>query len=343
MSVTDKELDDLEKEITAKKAAEPAPPPETPAEPSAPPSAEPPPAAAAAPTAPEPPPTPPSEPPPFDAAEWVKKKGWTKPEDVAKSMRELENAYHKSQEENARLKREQQQPPFQPGWPQPPSAPWAGYPPAYQQSAPWAGYPPYQQPAPPQYAPPANPYAPPAPWNTPAQRPNEEQIAAAYGIDPNDFRRVVPLINDIAAVQAKQLAQEINAWRERTERENEKASDLQNVMTDPAFHRPEVQFEMHDLFEKNKNLWNERRPYSTALEKALTSIARKSMGGAYSPSGSTLPTEPPKNGGHAGGGLPGKRGLGSLPTPEEQRRMSADDLEKLLRNMNAVRTYEDLA
>lgn len=319
MSVTEQELADLEKQIEAKVEAEPAPAPAP--EPVPAPTPEPPPAAAAeAPTG--------NEQAPFDPSEWVKKKGWRSAEDAAKSMRDLEQAYHKTREELARTK--EQQPPFQPGWPQP-QAP-------YQ---PPQGY--YQAPQP-QYAPPPNPYAPQAPWGpTPAQRPSEDQIAASYGMTTEDFRRVLAVSKDIAAVQSQQLAAEMQAWRAKTERETEKGTDLQSVMTDPAFHRPEVQFEMHDLFEKNKELWNERRPYSTALDKALTNIARKTLGGAERPSGSTLPTEPPKSGGHAGGGLPGNRGLRGMPSVEQMQGKSPEEIEKLLRSAGAFRTYGDMA
>ena len=326
MSVTDKELSELERQIEAKKeeAPTPAPAPEPAAEEAAPAPTPPP---APTPAASEPPPSA-TDPSPFDPSDWVKKKGWRTAEDAAKSMRELEQAFHKQAEE---LRRAKEQPPFQPGWPQQYPAP----------AAPYAPPPQAYQPPPPAYAPPPNPYAPPA-WGAPVQ-PREEQVAASYGMSVEDFRRVLAVSKDIAAVQAQQLQAEMNAWRQKTERENEKATDLQSVMTDPAFHNPEIQYEMHELFEKNKDLWNERRPYSTALEKALTNIARRNIGGVQRPSGSTLPTEPPKSGGHAGGGLPGKRGIAGMPSLQDMAGKSPEEIERLLKSMNAVKTYGDIA
>jgi hypothetical protein len=317
MSVTDDELDKLEQQIEAKaaeapKAPEPAPEREQD------PTPEPPPAAAAS----EPPG---SEPAPFDSSEWVKKKGWRTPEDAAKSMRELEQAFHKQAEELRRSK--EQQPPFQPGWPTPPN----GYQP------PTPAFAPPQ----PQYAPPQNPYAPQAPWGPPAQRPNEEQVAASYGMTVEDFRRVLAVSKDIAAVQAQAIQADMNAWRAKTELENEKANDLQKVMTDPAFHNLDVQYEMHDVLEKNAEIWSGRRAYSTALNQALVNLARKQLGGGQRPPGSTLPTEPPKTGGHAGGGLPGKRGIGGMPSVADMQNKSPEEIEKLLRSMNAVKNYGD--
>jgi hypothetical protein len=318
MSVTDKELDELEKQIEAKAEEAPkAPEPvaETPPEP----TPEPPPAAAAS----EPPGSDPAQ---VDLAEWVKKKGFKSQDDVARSLRELEQAYHrKNNEELARPK--EQQPPFQPGWPTPPAA--------YQ---PPQGY--YAPPQP-QYAPPQNPYAPPVNPYAPQPRITKAQVAASYNMTEEDFDRVMAVARDIASVQTQQVQADMQAWRAKTERDSEKANDLQNVMTDPAFHNPDVQFEMHDILEKNKDMWTDRRPYTSALNQALTNIARKTLGGGTRPSGSTLPTEPPKSGGHAGGGLPGKRGLGGLPSLEEQQRMKPEELEKLLRSMNAVKNYGD--
>jgi hypothetical protein len=166
-------------------------------------------------------------------------------------------------------------------------------------------------------------------------------VAASYDMTVSDFRRVLAVAKDIAAVQAQQVQADMHAWRAKTERESEKANDLQNVMTDPAFHNPDVQFEMHDILEKNKDMWTDRRPYTSALNQALTNIARKTLGGGTRPSGSTLPTEPPKSGGHAGGGLPGKRGIGGMPSIADMQNKSPDEIEKLLRSMNAVKNYGD--
>ena len=128
-------------------------------------------------------------------------------------------------------------------------------------------------------------------------------------------------------------------------RQNEKTADMTAVMSDPAFHNPAVQYEMHELFDKNPSLWNERKPWSAALDKALSNIGRRNTSGAKSASGMALPTDPPKTAGsvHGGGSLPGKRGLQGLPPMSELEGKSPEELEKLLKSVNAVKTYRDLA
>lgn len=317
MAATEQELAELEKQIEAKK--DEATKPETPVpspQPDAPTSDE-----SKAPE-PETPPTPDaSQPEEFNASEWVKKKGWKRPEDAAESLRSLEKAYHEKSEEVRRLKEQgTPQPGYQPVYqPVPPTPPQGYYPPAAS------------------YQPPANPYAPAQP------RVSEEQVAASYGLAVEDFRKVLAVSKDMAEVQSRQMTAEFQKWRDEVMRTNEKNADMTSVMSDPAFHSEQVQAEMHDLLSKNPSLWNERRPWSAALDRALTNIARRNLTGASRPTATSLPSEPPKTAGsgHASGSLPGKR-VGQLPPMKELEGRSADELEKILKSMNAVKTYADL-
>ena len=329
MSVTDQELADLEKQIAATK--EQAPPAETPSEPV--PVETPPLDAASGSNEPGAAPEPPQNE-GFDASEWVKKKGWKTAEDAAKSLHSLEKAFHEKNEELRRMKEQNPQ-----GWPQGPQG--------YAPPPPPQGW----SPPAPSYAPPVNPWAPPPPAYAPPPaygyrppKPSEETIAASYGMTVEDFRRVLAVSQDISDVQARQLAAQFQSWKEEVSRNNDKSADMTAVLSDPAFHNPDVQYEMHEIFSKNQNILNERKPYSAALEKALTNIGRRNLTGASRTSGMALPTDPPKTAGsgHASGSLPGKRGIGAMPTMKEAQGMNPEQLEKLLKGMGAVKTYEDL-
>jgi hypothetical protein len=324
MSATEKELADLEKQIEAKVEEQAkAAPAETP---SPDPEPEPSPASTEETSAPA---AASSEPPKdeFNASEWVKKKGWKTPEDAAQSLHALEKAFHEKSQEVQKLKEGQAPAPY--GY-QPYQPPPQGYPPQMPQQ----GY----FPPPPAYAPPPNPWAP------PSSRLSEEQLAMSYGFTVEDFRRVLALSKDMAEVQARQVSQEFERWKSEVEKTNEKNSDLTSVMADPAFHSESVQYEMHELFQKNPQLWTERRPYTTALSRALTNIGRRNLGaGATRPAGMSLPSAPPQTAGanSSSGTLPGKR-IGALPTPQEQEKMSAAELEKILKRNGAVKTYADM-
>ncbi len=257
----------------------------------------------------------------FNPSDWVKKKGWKTPEDAARSMRELEKELHKKAEENRMLKESQ-------AAYVPPPAPFAYTPPAPPQGY----YPPQAA-----YAPPANPYA-------PRSQVSEEQVAASYGMTPEDFRRVLAVSRDMADVQSRQMAGEFKRWKDEVDRTNEKQTDMAQVMADPAFHTADVQYEMHEQFAKNPSLLNERRPWSAALEKALTNIGRRNLGKGAPSTGLGLPTDPPKTAGsgNAGGSLPGKRGLGAMPSIKEMEGKTPEELEKILKGLNAVKTYADM-
>lgn len=318
MTDTDKELAELEKQINEKKEEEAKAPEPVKEE-----------------KEPEPQPEPKSEEPQdqepsgetgFNATEWVKKKGWKSPEDAAKSLRELEKAMHEKNQELKRLKDQGYQPP-QNGY-NPPPNPYSGYQaPAYQ---------PYQPPMyPPQgsYVPPANPYA---------SRPNEETIAASYGLSVEDFRKVLAVSRDISEVQTRQIAQDYQRWKEEQENKNEKNTDMTSVLSDPAFHHPDVQYEMHEILSKNPSVWNERRPYTTALKEALVSIGRKNMTRGNSQSDVSFPNTPPQMAGSGSRGSQVSRRLGAMPTQQELEKKSPEELEKMLKGMNAVRTYADM-
>lgn len=314
--VKDKELADLEKQIEAERAKAPEPEPqaiEAAKEPEA--------------------PTPSSESdvkPESSVAgntngstnetELYKKKGWKTPEDALKSYAELEKEFHKKNEELKAIKERQ-------GYDAP------SYTPPVNPYTPPAYYPPPQA-----YIPPPNyasPSFPPPPIGSQA----EEQVAASYQMTVEDFRKIFPMINDMTEVKNRKVQNEFFQWRDQLTRETEKNADKTNVLGDPSFYNRDVQDEMHEFFSKNPQVFNERKPYSIALKEALANIGRKNTSrGVHT--NSSLPTEPPKTAGSSNG-FQGKKN--SLPSEVEFKKLSVEDQEKMLRNMRAFKTYDDLA
>ena len=244
----------------------------------------------------------------FDASAWVEKKGWKTPEDAAESYRQLEKAFH----EKNQHKQQDFTPPANPYAPQP-----------YQQ--PYQA-PPYQQP---------NPY----PYYAP-QGPSKAKVAASYGLSEEDFEKVLAVSRDIADIRANQLSQDFQKWRDEQEKQNAKSSDMAEVMSNKAFHIPQVQKEMHEILEKQPQIFNEKKPYSAALKEALMNIGMKTITRGSEPSGSSLPTEPPKMAGSGSSGYAPKRSTG-LPNMKEADKMPLEQLEKALKGANAFKTYAD--
>lgn len=310
-TVTDKELAELESKISEEKAKEgqagPAPQPE--------------------PTAPPPEPVQqeatPSESQGEDVPELAKKKGWKSAEDALKSYENMEREFHKKNQELSQLKNQQQ-----------------GYTPPAN---------PYYQGPPPSYAPPAPVYAPP-PYIPPPQMPptsyeqrmTEEQVAASYNLSVEDFRKVFPMIRDSIEAATRRQQAEMQQWREELVMRTEKSADMTEVAGDPAFHNPDVQEEIREIFSKNPTLFTQRRPYSTALKEALANIGRKNAMRGVSAQTSNVPTDPPKAVGNSSSSFSGRRN-GGMPTVQEASKMTPEDLEKHLKGIRAFKTYEDLA
>lgn len=306
------ELEKMEQEINAKAEEIKAEQAKTVEEPAAPPIEEPTPVAAA--PAVETPVTP-----GIETTEYGKKKGFKSAEEAAESMRQLERAFHEKAAELKRLQ-EAQQPPMPPQGYMPPQNPYA--PPAPQY------YPPQG------YAPPQNPYA-------PAPRMTEEQLAASYGATPEAFRAILGIAQDVAENKTRQTMSEFQRWKQDVEMKNAKSDDMTQILADPAFHNPEVRAEIHEIFSKKPELFNEPRPYSTAMTQALANIGRKTTTRGATNGAPSFPSEPPKQAG-SGNGYSGRKQPGAMPSEAEQRNMTPEQLEKALASMGAVKTYADL-
>lgn len=233
----------------------------------------------------------------------------------------------------------------------PPPRPATGYPDGYAPPPPPApGYPNYNDPN--AYAPPPNPYnAPPAPQPTgPIQpmpdltEPQYQRAAQAYGMRTEDFKRVYQLQKDMIDTSLENWRKENESWKNDWVSQNERNTDMTRVMSDPSFHIPDVQMEMHEILSKNPSLWNEKRPWSSALNHALINIGRRNITGGHRSPSASYPTAPPDMaGGSRGSGSPGMRRVSGLPSVKDMESKSPEEIEKALKSVGAFKTYDDLA
>lgn len=223
--------------------------------------------------------------------EWLAKKGPMTLENLASSYREAEREMHRKAQE-ARTQ-------GQPVTPAPPVPP--------------ANFPPYYPPAAPAWGPPA--YAP-----APVQPSmSVEALAKQYGLSPEDFEKVAPLANDMArSVVEAELNRRLNPLISNVQginREVGRQKELVELMGDPAFKNPQVQFEMDRIFKEEpaNTFAAQAQPIRYVYEKALTRIARKNLGGSSGSTAPILPGEVPPNprppataggNGNGGGGAP---------------------------------------
>lgn len=251
--------------------------------------------------------------------EWWAKKGFKSTEDLAQSYRELEREMHRKAQE-ARTTQPPQTPPVAP--------PAQGYPAYYPPQMPWVQ---------PQPLPPA-----------PQPQINVERLAQQYGLDPNDFERVAAVANDLAQSTIRQeLARVMPPLLNQVQsvnREVGRQKELVDLIGDPAFKNPQVQFEMDRVFQSEPDLFaNQTQPIRYAYEKALMRIARSNLGGStgfpatpnpmVTPPSSTPPSTAGGNG-SSGGGSPS----GNTPeeiTPDVFAKMKLEDQKAYLEAIGA--------
>lgn len=284
------------------------------------------------------PPAAPSVPKPFMATgkpevdEWLGKKGFKSLEEMVQSQREMEREFHQKRAQ------ERQTPPA-PQVP-PPAAPAPGYPPYYPAVPPQApayAYPPAPYPVYPGYAP------------VPPQ-PNVEELARRYGINPEDFEKVAAVANDLAESKIDQRLRAVLPplmnQVQSVNREVGRQRELVNLMSDPSFKNPQVQYEMHRVLEENPAIFeNQSLPYRYAFDQALMRIARANLGGSNAvPAAPTPPAPAPPTGRPpvtAGGNGGGGGGAPSGPAPdsinaETFARLPLDQKREHLRLLGAL-------
>lgn len=209
--------------------------------------------------------------------EWWVKKGFKTPQDLEQSYRELERELTRKNQELARQNVPGNQPP--------PMAPPNGYPP-------YVPVPPSSWTPPPAYVPPT--YVPPPPQQT------VESLAEQYGLSPEDFKKVYAIANDLSQVTVQRelnrvmpgIVQQVRQVNGEVVRQRE----MVDLMSEPTWKNPQVQFEMHKVLNEDPTLIQRQAlPYRYAHDEALKRIARVNLGGsnAFSPQ----PTPPASSGG----------------------------------------------
>jgi len=261
---------------------------------------------------------------------WLEKKGFKSTEDMAQSLRELERELHRRTQEGKPVAPA-------PGGTNVPTAPVYPpyYPPAPVQPAPNYGYPPPPPaPYPPQYAPPPV---------------DVEKLASRYGMTVEDFEKVSALANDMAESKVdRMLRSAITPIQQRVLRVDNEVSrqkEMVDLMSDPLFKNPQVQFEMHRVLEADPTIVERYpQPHRYAFNEALMRVARNNLGGsnAAPKAPEAQPVAPPSTkppttaGGNGGGG--GGAPSGPVPeqvTPEMFARMTMEQKREHLKLVGA--------
>lgn len=247
--------------------------------------------------------------------EWLSKKGFKTTEDIANSLREMERELHRRAAEAKA------------------NAPVVQAPPA-----PLPMYPPYT--TAPMYAPP-----PPAPY-APTQPVDVERLAARYGLSVDDFEKIAAIANDLAEskIESKMrfalppLVNQVQSLNKETSRNRE----MVDLMSDPTFRNPQVQYEMHRVLEEQPALFDTASPYRTAYQQALSRIGRASIGNpvpvAPVPAAGAPAAKPPTTAGGNGGGGGGVPS-GDAPqviTDKVFAGMKLEDKKAYLRQVGAI-------
>lgn len=249
--------------------------------------------------------------------EWLGKKGFKTPEDMAQSLREMERELHKRA-----LEAKKAEPPPPPAYQQPP----VGYPPYIPVPVP--GY--VQQP--PAYVPAPPPLV------------DVNKLAARYGMDPEDFEKVAAIANDLADSKIESrlrfslspLVNQVQSLNKETTRNRE----MVDLMSDPAFKNPQVQYEMHRVLEQNPAIFDTVSPYRTAYNEALIRIGRAAAGNqnpAPPPPVTAPSSRPPTTAGGGGGGAGAPSGeLPPTVTTDVFAKMKLEDKKAYLKQVGVM-------
>lgn len=202
-------------------------------------------------------PTPPAPQPaaagnPADPMAWAKKKGLNTPEDMARALQQKEQEFHRRNQ--------------------------AGHP-GYQDlgnPAPVPQVPPQWTPRPDMGAFPPNPG-----YGYPPPRSRDDiaaELGRRHGVDPEDVRRLLPLIAEVGDVIATGRTQNLEQRVLGIQRQSERTNELMSLMQDPAFSDSRVQQEIHSILDSDPSIFQrERQPMAYAFERALGSLARKQL------------------------------------------------------------------
>lgn len=259
--------------------------------------------------------------------EWWSKKGFKTPEDIASSYRELERELNKKNQELART-----QAPAQPFAPPPPQ------------------YPPYYAPPPQQWLPPAPPtYQPQPMYQPPIPQQTADQLAEQYGLSTEDFKKVYSVANDLSQVtvqrELNRIMPGIVQQVQRVNGEVTRQREMVDLMSEPTWKNPQVQFEMHKVLNEDPTIIQRQAlPYRYAHDEALKRIARVNLGGSIPfvptptpgfPSNAARPPATAGGNGKGAEGAAGGAGTGEI-TQEQFAALPLDEKREFLRTIGAI-------
>lgn len=171
-----------------------------------------------------------------------------------------------------------------------------------------------------------------------------EELAKRYNLDPTDFERITPLINDAADVKVRSALAPLVSDLQRMKQELRREKEMTSLESDPHFQNREVLKEMYQILENDPSiLATEAEPYRAAFDKALSNIGRKYVethgmnNEASDNSRESLPRTPPPVGKGTGSGPKGSPIKGtSKMTPEKFASLSSAEMEKYLANRGLI-------
>lgn len=163
---------------------------------------------------------------------------------------------------------------------------------------------------------------------------------------PEDFERILPLINEVADLKLSRtqamLQAKYDAQIADLSRESKRSSEFNQLLSDPLFTNEEVAFEINKIFEANpKRLQLEPTPWHNAFNEALANIARRNLQGTpqAEENGNPLPSAPPKSGGQSTSmSIPSNNPPGTVI--DKFKRLDTKDMEKELLGLGAIKPQQ---
>jgi hypothetical protein len=178
-------------------------------------------------------------------------------------------------------------------------------------------------------------------------RPNpiirQEELARRYNMNPEDFEKVLNLVNDASEFKFRAGLQPFMDKIQRLERDIVKEKEMARLESDPLFQNREVQYEMSRILEDDPSiLGREPEPLTYAFNKGLANLGRRFVGSSNSNGNEAgdsrlkPPTTPPPAGKGTGGAVKGVSIKTSDGMTEEKfRHLSAAEQEKYLKSKGA--------
>lgn len=256
--------------------------------------------------------------PEVDIREWANKKGLKDADAAFRSLRELEQKFSKAQA--ALREQERNVPRGTPDYPQ------QGYAPQFQPQ--------------PQWQPQPNYYAPPPPYQDPLYKEKIlEMEAAKRGWDKEDFKKVLELADEVSDMKIRRIQAQNDARYAELEKETRRNSELNELLKDPLFTNPEVQFEMHKVLEENPKAFTlEPSPYLYAFNTAQKRLARKYLQENISgEERQVLPSQPPKDSSRSASPGIDKNPANQI-TEEFSKAKTSEEQFKILSRLGAITT-----